>query len=84
MTPATTGTPDAVLVIEHAETVDLDNQPWPPPGDAWQVVRRAGGCTRWCRIPRRVCASTTGRQVAGERNIQCHWARERMAAVFCR
>jgi hypothetical protein len=56
MTPATTGTPEAVLVIEHAETVDLDGQPWPPPGDAWQVVRRAGGCRRWRRINMTPCA----------------------------
>ena len=76
MTPATTGMSDAVLVIEHAETVDIDGQPWPPPGDAWQVVRRAGGCTRWRRINMTPCARTPAPGVGIDTWAASSWRKE--------
>jgi hypothetical protein len=38
------------LVIELACTSDDAAGPWPPPGDAWHIVRRADGVTVWRRI----------------------------------
>jgi hypothetical protein len=38
------------LVIELACTSDDSAGPWPPPGDAWHLVRCADGVTVWRRI----------------------------------
>jgi hypothetical protein len=43
--------PGERLVIERTITTDCAaGQPWPPPGDAWHLVRSADGRTTWRRI----------------------------------
>jgi hypothetical protein len=39
-----------IIEIERDITVDLDDHPWPPPGDGWVLIYSAGGRTIWRRL----------------------------------
>jgi len=38
------------LEVYSEVTADIDEMPWPPPGDGWCAVSHNGGATKWRRI----------------------------------
>jgi hypothetical protein len=38
------------LEVYSEVTADIDEMPWPPPGDGWCAVFHDGGATKWRRI----------------------------------
>ena len=38
------------LEVYSQVTADIDEMPWPPPGDGWFAVSHNGGATKWRRI----------------------------------